>query len=114
MKILKQFPIKHNCPVCNTNDNKSCCFVAVEGKAGVTTKSEPVHIDCLNLTYAPRDAMIFQQLEIKIYPAQKKKLNVGGKIPKHKHDYESINATEIVNGKKRTVQLCKICRKVKD
>ncbi|MBA7687289.1 hypothetical protein ES703_95750 [subsurface metagenome] len=64
MKIFKEFPQNGvKCVVCDTNDNKPCTLVTIEGTTeGYTAQAIPIHVDCIDLLYDPTLKILVQLL----------------------------------------------------
>lgn len=51
LRIFKNFPTTHTCPICKTKKNTPCVLVGIRGtQHGLNIQAKPVHIDCLDLT----------------------------------------------------------------
>lgn len=61
MKEFKHFPVTDTCPVCQTNDDKPCLLIIIDGtQEGNIAQAIPVHSDCIELRYN-RELKIFYQ-----------------------------------------------------
>lgn len=61
MRSFKHFPKEVICPICGTNDNKTCILIAVNGTSdGKIVEAHPFHVGCLqsNLTYYPDEKAV--------------------------------------------------------
>lgn len=48
MRCFEQFPENKLCPICNTNTNKSCTLVPIDGTdEGNICEAEVFHVDCI-------------------------------------------------------------------
>ena len=68
MRTFKHFPEDLICPICDTNNDKECCLIPIDGTAdGNICEAQPVHVDCvtdfskfryhreLKIIYCPRN-----------------------------------------------------------
>ena len=68
MRIFKKFPKTKTCPICNTNENKSCTLIAIVDTGDKSSKqfqnyeADIFHIACLDLWYDKN--IIFQRTDL--------------------------------------------------
>ena len=66
MKIQDHFPQNKTCPICGTNKDKKCGFIAVDGKLkGVAPDVQPFHLDCIDLVWTKK---FYKGLDVIIMP----------------------------------------------
>jgi len=52
MRTFEHFPNKQKCPICKTNEDKTCVLVGIEGtQEGFNVQAQPFHLECLDLTW---------------------------------------------------------------
>lgn len=66
MRTFKGFPENTNCVICNTNDNKECILIAIDGTdEGNISQATPVHTSCLNkLRYYKQLKLIYTHTKL--------------------------------------------------
>lgn len=66
IRIFAEFPKDDKCIICNTNENKKCVLIAIDGTnkdGGMTHEATIVHLDCIDLRYEPKHGFIYQKIK---------------------------------------------------
>lgn len=63
LRTFEHFPKDFECPICNTNEDKECCLIAILGtEDGHIAQATVVHTGCLELTHDKINKVIYQLL----------------------------------------------------
>ncbi len=63
MREFKHYPSSDKCLICNTNEDKPCILVGIDGtQEDNIIEAIPVHSDCIELRYSKQYGILYQSL----------------------------------------------------
>jgi hypothetical protein len=59
MRTFEHFPQHTTCPVCGTNEDKTCVLVGINGtQEGRNIQAQPFHLECLDLEWFKNESIV--------------------------------------------------------
>jgi hypothetical protein len=115
LRIFPKFNTIDNCPICNTNEDKPCVLIPIEGtEDGYNVEAKPVHCDCIKDKYGKsyifiKGVLVISHTISDLFPEQFNNINKGKCVTCGGEVGEFRDALS-----KREYEISKMCQKCQD